>query len=222
MASATAGSSQYQPPVARMIAPAAATPAAAAASTIVSSRTAATDVVLAHLEHPLVAHATRLLRSALWGGRTSLHRLAAVRFTPPEDVGIDGVLIAVFARLVVVGADGRRLHEEVMLAARALPPSGRSRRLELEQPRYARLRQAVEAALEPAACRPAQEAERMAVVGRWGELEPLLRDDVQARAAERLATMERDLARRRNEEARRTEAVFAQLYLTLKSALEGP
>jgi superfamily II DNA or RNA helicase len=28
------------------------------------------DVVLAHLEHPLVAQATRLLRSAIWGGRT--------------------------------------------------------------------------------------------------------------------------------------------------------
>ncbi len=43
MVSATAGSSQYQPPVARIIAPVAATPAAAAASAVVSSRTAATD-----------------------------------------------------------------------------------------------------------------------------------------------------------------------------------
>ena len=43
MASATAGSSQYHPPVARMIAPATATSAAAAASAMVSSRTAATD-----------------------------------------------------------------------------------------------------------------------------------------------------------------------------------
>ena len=179
-------------------------------------------VVLAHLEHPLVGHATRLLRSALWGGRTSLHRLAAVRFTPPGDAGIDGVLIAVFARLVVVGADGRRLHEEVMLAARAVPPSGRSRRLELEQPRYARLRQAVEAALEPAACRPAPAADRMAVVARWAELEPVLQADVKARAAERLAMMQRDLARRHDDEIRRTQAVFAQLYLTLKSAVEGP
>src|SRR5512135_1617268 len=43
MASATAGSSQYQPPVARIIAPAAATPAAAAASAMVSRSTAATE-----------------------------------------------------------------------------------------------------------------------------------------------------------------------------------
>jgi len=39
MTSVTAGSSQYQPPVVRMIAPVAATPAAAAASAMVSSRT---------------------------------------------------------------------------------------------------------------------------------------------------------------------------------------
>jgi hypothetical protein len=42
MTSAAAGSSQYQPPVANMIAPVAATPAAAA-SAMVSSKTAATD-----------------------------------------------------------------------------------------------------------------------------------------------------------------------------------
>jgi hypothetical protein len=43
MTSATAGSSQCQPPVARIIPPAMATPAAAAASAMLSSRTAATD-----------------------------------------------------------------------------------------------------------------------------------------------------------------------------------
>ena len=180
------------------------------------------DVVLAHLGHPLVAHATRMLRSALWGGRIPLHRVAAVKFTPPGDAGIEGVLVAVFARLVVVGSDGRRLHEEVMLAARVVPPAGRSRRLELEQPRYARIREAVEGALEPQFCWQAPEAERQLVVTRWPELEPLLAADVQARAAERLTTMERDLARRRDDETRRTEAVFAQLRLTLQSALESP
>jgi superfamily II DNA or RNA helicase len=180
------------------------------------------DVVLAHLEHPLVAHATRLLRSALWGGRTPLHRVAAVRFTPPGDAGIDGVLLAVFARLVIVGADGRRLHEEVMLAARAMPKAGRSRRLELDQPRYARLRDAVEGALEPQACRQAPAAERHLVVTRWTELEPLLAADVQARATERVAALERNLSRRRDDETRRTAAVFDQLRLTLESALESP
>jgi superfamily II DNA or RNA helicase len=180
------------------------------------------DLVLAHLEHPLVAQATRLLRSAIWGGRAALHRVAALRFTPPEESGIDGPLVAVFARLVVVGADGGRLHEEVMLAARVAPDTGRSRRIELEQPRYQALRAAVEDALEPDACRLAPESARQSLVRRWTELEPLLAGDVQQRARERLDSLQRTLARRREQEARRVEAVFSQLRITLQTALEGP
>ena len=180
------------------------------------------DVVLAHLEHPLVAQATRLLRSAIWGGRTPLHRVAAVRVALPDEAGIEGVLVAVFARLVIVGADGGRLHEEVMLAARAVPGSGRSRRLELEQPRYARLREAVEGALEPGTSRPAPEAGRLRMVDRWPELEPLLAEDVRVRAGERLTSLQKTLARRQDDETRRTAAVFDQLQLTLQAAVEGP
>lgn len=180
------------------------------------------DVVLAHLEHPLVANATRLLRSAIWGGRAALHRVAALRFSPPDDAGVDGLLVAVFARLVVVGTDGGRLHEEVMLAARVVPRTGRSRRLELEQPRYAALRAAVEEALEPSACRLAPAAARLPLVERWAELEPALASDVQARARERLASLQRTLAHRRDDETRRIESVFSQLRLTLETALAGP
>jgi superfamily II DNA or RNA helicase len=180
------------------------------------------DVVLAHLEHPLVGQATRLLRSAIWGGRAALNRVAALRFTPPAEAGIDGPLIAVFARLVVVSADGGRLHEEVMLAARVLPSSGRSRRIELEHARYGDLRAAVEDALEPDACRLAPESARENLVQRWSELEPLLAGDVQQRAKERLDSLQRTLNRRRDEETKRIEAVFSQLRITLQTALEGP
>ncbi len=180
------------------------------------------DVVLAHLEYPLVAQATRLLRSAIWGGRAALNRIAALRFAPPPEAGIDGPLVAVFARLVVVGADGRRLHEEIMLAARIMPPSGRSRRIELDQPRYGALRASVEDALAPDACRLAPESARLDFVRRWAELEPLLAADVQQRAGERLGSLRRTLDRRRAEEARNVETVFTQLRATLDSALEGP
>jgi superfamily II DNA or RNA helicase len=180
------------------------------------------DVVLAHLEHPLVAQATRLLRSAIWGGRAALHRVASLRFTPPAEANIDGPLVAVFARLVVVGADGGRLHEEVMLAARALPETGRSRRIELEQPRYSALRASVEDALEPQACRLAPESARRDLAQHWTELEPLLATDVQQRARERLDSLQRALGRRREEETKRIAAVFAQLEVTLRNALDGP
>jgi hypothetical protein len=142
--------------------------------------------------------------------------------TLPDEAAVDGVLVAVFARLVIVGADGGRLHEEVMLAARAVPGSGRSRRLELEQPRYSRLREAVEGALEPGTSRNAPQAERLRMVDHWTELEPLLAADVRVRATERLTSLEKTLTRRQEDEARRTGAVFDQLRLTLQAAVEGP
>ncbi|MCA1672633.1 MAG: helicase, partial [Actinobacteria bacterium] len=177
------------------------------------------DVVFAHLEHPLVTQSTTLLRSAIWGGRTPLNRVAAVRVALPAGTEITGLLVAIFARLVVVGADGARLHEEVMLTARVLPESGRSRRLELEQPRYADLRQAVEAALEPDACRPAPASARGRLVVEWERLAPHLAQDVQVRAAERVGVLERALHRRAEDEQRRIRGVFEQLEITLRTAL---
>ncbi|MGV9892994.1 DISARM system SNF2-like helicase DrmD [Streptomyces tendae] len=180
------------------------------------------DVVLAHLEHPLVAQSVRLLRSAIWGGRTSLNRVSAVRAVLPKQARIDGLLVAVFSRLVVVGRDGMRLHEEVVLTGREIPASGRSRRLELEQPRYADLRDAVELALEPDACRPAPAEARSALASQWEMLMPRLAEDVRVRAAERLASMSRTLQSRATDENRRIHAVFDQLRITLTDALEGP
>ena len=180
------------------------------------------DVVLAHLEYPLVAQATRLLRSAIWGGRAALHRVAALRFTPPADAGVNGPLVAVFARLVLVGADGRRLHEEIILSGRIVPPAGRSRRVELEENRHEALHAAVEDALEPDACALAPESARLALADRWAELEPLLADDVQRRAKERKGRLQRELDQNEAREQRDIEATFTQLKANLDTALDGP
>jgi hypothetical protein len=180
------------------------------------------DVVLAHLEYPLVAQATRLLRSAIWGGRAALHRVAAVRFAPPPEANVNGSLVAVFARLVLVGADGRRLHEEIILSGRIVPPTGRSRRVELEENRHESLHSSVEAALEPDACRLVPEPTRLGFAGQWSELEPLLANDVQLRAKERKERLQRELDQNAARETRDVETVFTQLKANLDTALDGP
>jgi len=109
-----------------------------------------------------------------------------------------------------------------MLAARVVPTTGRSRRIELEQPRYRELRDSVEGALEPDACLLAPESARLGLVRQWTELEPLLAGDVAVRAKERLDSLQRTLNRRREGETRRVETVFTQLRATLQAALEGP
>jgi hypothetical protein len=73
------------------------------------------DVVLAHLQHRLVAQATRLLRAEIWktGGEKTLHRVSA-SFT--ADQSLKQTAAIAHARLVVTGQDGHRLHEEVISA----------------------------------------------------------------------------------------------------------
>jgi hypothetical protein len=127
-----------------------------------------------------------------------------------------------FARLVLVGADGRRLHEEIILSGRIVPPAGRTRRAELEDSRHEALHSSVEEALEPNACRLAPQAAREEFARRWDELEPLLANDVQLRAKERKARLQRELDHNEAKESRDVEAVFTQLKANLDTALEGP
>ncbi|MEU8178607.1 DISARM system SNF2-like helicase DrmD [Microbispora hainanensis] len=188
------------------------------------------DVVHAHLEHPLVAHSSRLLRSAMWAGHARLHRVSAVRVTLPEDSGITDLLVTAFARLVVVGADGRRLHEEVMPVARAVPAAGRSRQIDLGQLRKndpkeddakERLRRALENAFEPGACLPAPEAAQGRLVAAWSEVGPKLAADVKSAAEARLLDLERELDRRQRDEKARVEGTFSHLEVALRIALDG-
>ena len=180
------------------------------------------DIVLAHLGHPLVAQATRLLRSAIWGGRTDLNRVAAVRLTPPPGLDLRGPLVTIFARMVVVGSDGSRLHEEIILAGRELPESGRGKRMDLEQRGYAELRAAIEAALDPAACRLAPADARVQLAQRWEQLTPWLVEDIQARAARQREALGRTLNARLHNDLGRTNAIFDQLRAMLASALDDP
>lgn len=109
-----------------------------------------------------------------------------------------------------------------MLAARAVRPNGPSRRIELDQPRYAQLRVAVESALEPDACRLAPAAAQRQVIQRWEELEPLLANDMRYRARQLTESLQHTLNRRRDEETRTVNTVFTQLERGLSSALDSP
>ncbi len=109
-----------------------------------------------------------------------------------------------------------------MLAGRELPDTGRGKRLDLEQKAYAALRAAVEAALEPDACRPAPAAARERLAERWTELTPRLVEDVNARAGTQKDALASDLARQHERARTHTAAVFDQLRATLTGALQAP
>jgi len=180
------------------------------------------DVVHAHLGWRLVDQAQRLLRSAVWDDRSGFAKVGGVSAELPEDVRPGELLVTVLTRFLLVGADGSRLHEEVVLAARTVPPTGRSRRLELEERRFEALRRTVEAALDPGACHPASPAACQRLAEIWPELRDLLSADVSARAEQRRTSLERDLGRRLEEDLARVDAITEHMRATLSDALKAP
>lgn len=79
------------------------------------------DVVLAHLNHPLVRMSLRLLREEIWkdGSDLHLHRVA-VRSVP----GLKQPMAYVFSRLLIVGGDHLRLHEELLFSGGEIRSDG--------------------------------------------------------------------------------------------------
>ncbi|MBY5162097.1 DISARM system SNF2-like helicase DrmD [Salsipaludibacter albus] len=79
--------------------------------------------ILAHLNHPFVAHATALLRSQVWTTTTQdqLHRVTSRAYDPAAVEGdydwIGDLAVVAHARVLITGADGNRLHEQVVARA---------------------------------------------------------------------------------------------------------
>ncbi len=73
------------------------------------------DVALVHLNHRLVQMSLRLLRAEVWSleGRKRLNRVTA-RVVP--DSALQHLAVVAHARLVVIGGDSQRLHEEIITA----------------------------------------------------------------------------------------------------------
>ncbi|HEX5751047.1 MAG TPA: DISARM system SNF2-like helicase DrmD [Archangium sp.] len=70
------------------------------------------DVVLVHLNHPLVQMSLRLLRAEVWA-RDDVKKLNRVMVRTLPDAKLDGPAVAVVSRLVITGGNHHRLHEEL-------------------------------------------------------------------------------------------------------------
>ena len=94
------------------------------------------DVVLAHLNHRLVQMCLRLLRAEVWAlsGRRAIHRVSAQCL--PSGTPWRNPLIIAHGRIVVLGGDHHRLHEEVIMAGGEIS-AGAFNRLNVGQTRDA-------------------------------------------------------------------------------------
>ncbi len=169
------------------------------------------DVVLAHLNHRLVQMSLRLLRAELWGSQAGqrLHRVTA-RLLP------DGVLpapaVVAHARLVLVGANRHRLHEEIILAG-GLLREGHFRRLNLGEVESA-LRQARDASPSP------EVKGRLAAM--WPRLSEPLQQALEARLRERVASLANLLAERQAKELDDITAILGELERAIRAELAEP
>jgi superfamily II DNA or RNA helicase len=169
------------------------------------------DVVLAHLGHRLVQMSLRLLRAEVWQA-TSARRLQRVTARLVDDPRTRDPLAVVYGRLVVTGADGHRLHEEIVQAG------GWVREARLERLGV----NALQDALERSADTPVSEAMTERLVALHTDLSGSLSSALEARARERFDGVTSLIGRRCEEEVDKITTVLNELGERILSELDAP
>ncbi|MCK6537723.1 MAG: DEAD/DEAH box helicase [Polyangiaceae bacterium] len=169
------------------------------------------DVVVAHMGHRLVQMCVRLLRAEVWApeGSRNLHRVSAAVVS---DDALDHPAVVAHARLVVLGKDGARLHEEILTAGGSIK-SGRFARLNVGE-----TRQVLEAIEK--STRPAPAAARAQLARLWDEHAPAVLGALEARQKQRAEGLEKLLAERAEREVRDITHVLAELRKAILAKLE--
>ncbi|MEU4772693.1 DISARM system SNF2-like helicase DrmD [Micromonospora sp. NPDC023644] len=170
-------------------------------------------IVLAHLNHPLVAMSTRLLRAAVSNPDIGLHRVTAV---VSDDPTLEDVLVGAYSRFVLVGADGVRLHEEVLYAGGWAPEQGRFRRLE----NLTTLGGVLDRALTTGT--PASRVVEARLAERWPRIKDGLLAAIDWRTNTRQEALDRKLKQRLEADRQRIIHNLDQFAATLRGALATP
>jgi hypothetical protein len=174
------------------------------------------DVVLAHLNHRLVQMSLRLLRAEVWGrgggeyrgGKERLHRVT-VRTVP--DHLLNSPAIVAHARLVVLGGDSQRLHEEIIQAGGEIR-SGRFRRFESLT--------RMDAVLQGATSREPSPGVKEKLLPLWPYVETGLTRSLEVRQEERVQSLQRLLDQRQEKELGDVEAILTELARAIREELD--
>lgn len=169
------------------------------------------DLVLVHLNHMLVQMSLRLLRAEVWSreGNKRLHRVTA-RLVPNHV--LDTPALIAHARLVVIGGDSHRLHEEIITAGGEIR-EGRFRRMNIGQ---------VETALAAALSREPSDSFKRRLVDLWPTLKPPLIQSLEVRLSDRMSGLEKFLADRADKEVADITSILQELARTIEAELAEP
>lgn len=171
------------------------------------------DVVLAHVNHRLVQMCLGVLRAEIWAPEASrkINRVAARVAT---DLVLDAPALIAHARLVVIGGDSHRLHEEVISAGGYLR-EGRFTRLNVGQ---------TNDALAAATDDEPSDAVKRRLEKVWDDVESQLTTALEARMRDRVASLEKSLAEREAKEVADITTIMLELKRTIEVELNdaGP
>ncbi len=168
------------------------------------------DVVLAHLNSRLVTLALRLLRAEVWASGAHRHLYRVTARTVPTML-LDTPAVIAHARLLLLGSDNQRLHEEVIAAGGYLR-AGRFVRMNEGQ-----LKQAMAAAQD----QPVSASMKARLSEQWeGHREPL-QQALEARMRDRASSLQRTLAERGSKEQRDIRAILSELQRGILQELQA-
>jgi ERCC4-related helicase len=169
-------------------------------------------VVLVHLNHRLPQMCLRLLRAEVWAekGRSKLQRVTAR--VVPNDI-IDTPAIIAHARLVVIGGDSYRLHEEIIAAGGLIKEGKWGRNLNVGQ---------TEAALAAGMDREPSSSVKEKLIELYADLVPSLASALEARMKDRVSGLEKRLNKRAEKEAKDIAAILTELKAAIEAELDEP
>ena len=168
------------------------------------------DLVLVHLNHPLVQMCLRILRAEVWAleDSKSLHR---VTFRRSHDASLEHPVAIVSSRLVVTGGNHHRLHEELTHSGGELKKDAFAR-----IPQLGRLHELMRDS-EPMV--PDQETLEM-IRGRFDKVHSSILASSDARSADRLEFLTKTFEKRKQGEVDDITTVLDELETAITKELE--
>ncbi|QHE76131.1 DISARM system SNF2-like helicase DrmD [Hydrogenophaga sp. PBL-H3] len=166
-------------------------------------------VVLAHLNHRLVQMCLRLLRAEIWSLGSQSKHLSRVSACVVDDSALSHPVVIAHGRIVVLGGDNHRLHEEVITAGGALV-EGRFNRLNVSE---------TKAALAAITDIPAPASIEARFQDLWPKQRDALLSALEARRVERTKNLEKNLDELAEKEVNKIAAVMTELKRSIQLEL---
>ena len=170
------------------------------------------DVVLVHLNHRLAQICLRLLRAEVWAekGRSKLQRVTA-RVVPNHLLDMPAVIA--HARLVVIGGDSHRLHEEMIAAGGFIKDQKWGSRLNVGQ---------TESAVAGATAKEPSAVVKAKLLELYPSLTTPLASALEARMKQMVDGLQKKLADRANKEVADITSILTELKKSIEAELQDP